>query len=696
MATIDELVVEIRAETAGLRRGLKDLNDKLDKSNRTAKQSITNFGNLSKVFAAMGVAKLATGVVNIARSFEDLGATMRAVTGSTQNANKAMSVIKDFTAGTPFQLQEVTGAFIKFYQAGIEPSKDNLTAFGNLAAGMGKDIETLSQAVFNATTGEMEMLKQFGIKAKQMGDEVEFTFEGQTTTVNKSREAIAEYIKNIGETRFPTALQERLATMSGSFSNLQDKAGLFANEIGESGLTEAMTGLANALQEGVTAAGDEGLAQALGEKLGGAVNKVTEAFKFLVDNFDEVMSTLKALGIVIVTVATVNIAATFVGSLVVLKTTLLTSVIPAIVTATTAMYGFAAAMAVNPITYIVLALAGLVAAGIAIYNNWEEIRVFFKNLFTVHIPNFVDKGLIAFNEFKISMIEILNDLLAKIAVKVNDLIVLYNGIPFLDDAKPVKFNIDTSAAESNIERLGNQIEERLGQLETFVAKTEEAVETVVNEAPVLPTTGNAGNGGTTEEGSIVPPSGDIDASADASKRLNEALGELKGTIIDNTQAFTTDFVDGLMEGKDALDQFKNFAKSIVSQIISTFLQLAVVNQILNAVFGLSGTPNALPTMSFGGKAGGGKVQRGTPTMVGERGPELFVPDTTGSIRNNADSQGGGQPIIVNQTVSFSTGIVPTVRAEVTKMLPQINDMTKAAVLEAASRGGSYRKGLMGA
>ena len=181
----------------------------------------------------------------------------------------------------------------------------------------------------------------------------------------------------------------------------------------------------------------------------------------------------------------------------------------------------------------------------------------------------------------------------------------------------------------------------------------------------------------------------------SAERLKLALGDLKQTVLDNTQAFTNDFVKGLMDGKDALGQFKDFAKSLVSQIISTFLQLAVVNQILNAVFGLKGDA-ALPTMSgFGGKAGGGKVQKGTPTMVGERGPELFVPDTTGSIRNNADSKGGGQPIIVNQTVSFSTGIVPTVRAEVTKMLPQINDMTKAAVLEAATRGGSYRKGLLG-
>jgi hypothetical protein len=63
--------------------------------------------------------------------------------------------------------------------------------------------------------------------------------------------------------------------------------------------------------------------------------------------------------------------------------------------------------------------------------------------------------------------------------------------------------------------------------------------------------------------------------------------------------------------------------------------------------------------------------------------------------NSKNAMGGGSPIIVNQSVNFSTGVVPTVRAEVQKLLPQISDVTKGAVLEAAVRGGSYRKGLMG-
>jgi len=171
--------------------------------------------------------------------------------------------------------------------------------------------------------------------------------------------------------------------------------------------------------------------------------------------------------------------------------------------------------------------------------------------------------------------------------------------------------------------------------------------------------------------------------------------EMQTAIISASQAFTSDFVSSLMDGENALDSFKNFAKNIVNQIITIFLQMAVVNEILNSVFNLTGK-SALPTLR-NTKAGGGKVQAGSPVLVGERGMEMFVPDSGGRIMNNMNTKNamGGAPIIVNQSVNFATGVVPTVRAEVTKMMPQIADVTKGAVAEAAMRGGNFRRALQG-
>ena len=167
---------------------------------------------------------------------------------------------------------------------------------------------------------------------------------------------------------------------------------------------------------------------------------------------------------------------------------------------------------------------------------------------------------------------------------------------------------------------------------------------------------------------------------EASKDLATTFDdELRQAVINQSNAFTTDFVNSLMDGENALDSFKNFAKSMVSQIIAIFLQMAVVNEILNNVFNLTGTNNALPTFrNTKPSAGGGSAYQGQAMLVGERGPELFVPHSNGNIMNNMNTKNamGGAPIIVNQSVNFATGVVPTVRAEVIKMMPQIADVQK--------------------
>ena len=43
---------------------------------------------------------------------------------------------------------------------------------------------------------------------------------------------------------------------------------------------------------------------------------------------------------------------------------------------------------------------------------------------------------------------------------------------------------------------------------------------------------------------------------------------------------------------------------------------------------------------FGGKASGGSVGKGQPTVVGERGPELFIPNSSGQITQNARGTAG--------------------------------------------------------
>ena len=144
-------------------------------------------------------------------------------------------------------------------------------------------------------------------------------------------------------------------------------------------------------------------------------------------------------------------------------------------------------------------------------------------------------------------------------------------------------------------------------------------------------------------------------------------------------AFTS-AVEGTMSAKNA---FKSMASEIIKELFRIFIVKKVTGFISNAITAAFPTFGGLPM-----KAIGGPVQRGNPYIVGERGPELFVPSRTGSIVPNDNMSGGGQ-VVVNQTINVSTGVQQTVRTEIKSLMPQIAESAKAAVADAKRRGGSY-------
>ena len=146
----------------------------------------------------------------------------------------------------------------------------------------------------------------------------------------------------------------------------------------------------------------------------------------------------------------------------------------------------------------------------------------------------------------------------------------------------------------------------------------------------------------------------------------------------------TSIVKGTQTVKEA---FKNMAMSIIDQL----LQVLVVQRLVGAISG--GLQTNFPSL-FGapapkGAAIGGSVQRGRPVIVGERGKELFIPASSGSIVANKNMQGGG--VTINQTINVATGVQQTVRTEIANLMPQIAEATKSAVADARLRGGSYSK-----
>ena len=169
-------------------------------------------------------------------------------------------------------------------------------------------------------------------------------------------------------------------------------------------------------------------------------------------------------------------------------------------------------------------------------------------------------------------------------------------------------------------------------------------------------------------------------------------------------------VDAFLRGKAGALDFKNILRELIISIQKTIIQTLILDQVnkfvkesIQGIFapktskGLEKitAPISVPVPEHISKnASGGSIQPNTPTMVGERGPELFVPNTGGSIKNNADTKqmvGGGGGINVTQNLNFAVGVTNTVRAEVMNMLPAIQQSTVQAVAEAKQRGGKFSK-----
>lgn len=228
-----------KAQTSDLVRARKDLN-KLEKAANDAGNSTENTGRKQRTFgqilaqnkgkilavtAALGAMAFAINrglkaVEESGAEFSILNARLVTATGSTQAASKAFEDLNAFALETPFTLQESINGFALLKNLGLEPTRASMVSFANTSAAMGKSLEQMIEAVADATTFEFERLKEFGIKTKQEGDTVKFTFRGITTEVGKNADEVKRFLENIGNTAFAGAAIEQTKTLAGSISNL--------------------------------------------------------------------------------------------------------------------------------------------------------------------------------------------------------------------------------------------------------------------------------------------------------------------------------------------------------------------------------------------------------------------------------------------------------------------------------------------
>lgn len=250
---IDASATLLRQEVAKARTDIDGFADRserklsgLDRSfqgmGAAAGAAATKIAGMAAAFLSVGQA--ASFLVRANADFQRLSAQLEVATGSTQRASMAMSELQKFAAETPFTLNQVVEGFIRLKNLGLDPSVEAMRSFGNTSAAMGKDVMQFIEAVADAATGEFERLKEFGIKASKEGDKVKFTFQGVTTTVQNSAEAITSYLKSLGDESgaFAGSMAKQMETIDGKISNLEDAASRLATAIGGLGFSDFFMG----------------------------------------------------------------------------------------------------------------------------------------------------------------------------------------------------------------------------------------------------------------------------------------------------------------------------------------------------------------------------------------------------------------------------------------------------------------------
>ncbi|EEL9368632.1 hypothetical protein DAY46_22830 [Salmonella enterica subsp. enterica serovar Enteritidis] len=215
MADVASLVVKVTEQ------GAKATSDRLDNLSKSAKVAGAAVTGLAAVVAAAAY-KAAQELVESQRQLDKMSASLKTLTGSTQGAKQALSILQDFARDTPYGLEQAVEGFRKLVALGLTPSEEALRSYGNTASAMGKDLNQMIEAVADASTFEFERLKEFGIKAKQNQSDIEFTFQGTTTVVKKNAADIEQYLLNIGNVNFAGAMADQANTLNGAIASAED------------------------------------------------------------------------------------------------------------------------------------------------------------------------------------------------------------------------------------------------------------------------------------------------------------------------------------------------------------------------------------------------------------------------------------------------------------------------------------------
>ena len=240
----------------------------------------------------------------------------------------------------------------------------------------------------------------------------------------------------------------------------------------------------------------------------------------------------------------------------------------------------------------------------------------------------------------------------------------------------------TSALSKANRELGKSLRESvMTPMEQYVAALEKIdsarAKNIIDEETMIRLTGEAGAAFAAASGDVEDMASRLSLANSEANKTIPAMSQLAQISNDAGSMIAQGFEDAILSGQKLGEVVRSLGRDLLRLVFSQMVTQPLATGIGKALRGI-------PFMAMGGP-----VASGSPYVVGEKGPELFVPHASGTIvpNNKMGSSGGGGSGGVTVNYNIAAGVS---RAELAPILEQERRRLKAEIPDMVRRGGGYR------
>ena len=590
--------------------------DNATKAFTEVKNSIFNVRN---ALIGLGAGVAVNSLINVGKKAEEAKLRLSNLTGSTEAGARAFDQFTQFAISAKIPLDNVISSSKKLIALGASPEKlaKNLEQVSNISATLGLDFETSVEQFSKATTRGLSNARIF----------TEANLK-QILKIPRGLELSAQETARIFEKefgaggRFGKAGTDLRNSLSGNLIALQNVFFKFASDVG----TKFFDVLKNQV-------GDLGaffkqnnqalksFAESIGSGLANIIIATTNAIKFLKDNIELLIGVLIGTAII--------------------------KAIDTVKQLSLALLGIATIFKTNPIYYtIALTITGIATAFSLLSTNASEAEKVLRSIEKTAVKNKKAFESVTYGNEVSEGLDNVTQGLSEQSIRLKEIQALEEGLritrskPFeAEDYAPDRLASDFTALDEILIKIGDKNSLMLDQL--------------------------------------------LNIGTTVSDNLNKGISD-----------FSQGIAESIVLGKSLGETFKNIGQNLLVAILKNSieiiarktLELAIEKMITKEKVaqasissaggsfsgGLFGTIARIGFNAFAGggsvpldapnyynpvmDAEGGAVRGGMPITVGERGRELFVPNTSGTIVPNHELAGSGMNITFNIQANDVRGI----------------------------------------